>query len=137
VRPGHETSSHYFSCSSGTSIDSTKSVPGHVTPNMCFCILRDLRVTLCIPVHSGHKTSTHYFSCSGRPSAALIKSAPGHVTPNFCPGWPDHLMGVDKFDLNWRYIHGLTKTFQGCALRTDTPTPAVVHDLVEHDQPND
>jgi hypothetical protein len=25
---------------------------------------------------------------------------------------------------------------QGCALATDTPTPAVNHDLVEHDQPN-
>jgi hypothetical protein len=46
-------------------------------------------------------------------------------------------MRGDKFDLNWRDIHGPTTTFKGCcALVTDTPTPAVVHDLVEHDQPN-
>jgi hypothetical protein len=46
-------------------------------------------------------------------------------------------MRGDKFNLNWRDVHGLTTTFQGCcALVTDTPTPAVVCDLVEHDQPN-
>jgi hypothetical protein len=45
-------------------------------------------------------------------------------------------MREDKFDLNWRDIHDLTTTFQGCALVTNTPTPAVVRDLVEHDQPN-
>jgi hypothetical protein len=38
-------------------------------------------------------------------------------------------MRGDKFDLNWRDVHDLTTTFQGCcALATDTPTPAVVHD---------
>jgi hypothetical protein len=42
----------------------------------------------------------------------------------------------DNFDLNWRDVHGSTTTFQGCALATDTPTPAAVRDLVEHDQPN-
>jgi hypothetical protein len=43
----------------------------------------------------------------------------------------------DKFDLNWRDVHGLTTTFQGCcALVIDTPTLAVVRDLVEDDQPN-
>jgi hypothetical protein len=41
-----------------------------------------------------------------------------------------------KFDHNRRDVHGLTTTFQGCALVTDTPTPVVVRDLVEHDQPN-
>jgi hypothetical protein len=40
------------------------------------------------------------------------------------------------FDLNWRHVHGSTTTFQGCALATDTPTPAVVRALMEHDQPN-
>jgi hypothetical protein len=36
VCPGCETSTHYFSCSGGTGTDSTKSVPGHVTSNLCF-----------------------------------------------------------------------------------------------------
>jgi hypothetical protein len=42
----------------------------------------------------------------------------------------------DMFDLNWRYVHGPTTTFQRCALATHTPTPVVVRDIVEHDQPN-
>jgi hypothetical protein len=50
--------------------------------------------------------------------------------------WPDLSMRGDKFDLNWRDVHGPTTTFHGCTLATDTPTPAVVHDLVEHDEPN-
>jgi hypothetical protein len=33
-----KTSTHYFSCSGGTDLDSTKSVLGHVTPNLCFYI---------------------------------------------------------------------------------------------------
>jgi hypothetical protein len=46
-------------------------------------------------------------------------------------------MKGDKFDLNWRDFHNPTTTFQGCcALAIDTPTPVVVRDLVEHDQPN-
>jgi hypothetical protein len=36
VRPVCETSTYYFSCSGGTDTDSTKSVPGHVKPNLCF-----------------------------------------------------------------------------------------------------
>jgi hypothetical protein len=36
VHPGRETSMHYFSCSGGTGTDFTKSVPRHVTLNMCF-----------------------------------------------------------------------------------------------------
>jgi hypothetical protein len=35
---GHESLTHYFSCSGGTGTDSTKSAPRHVTPNMCFCL---------------------------------------------------------------------------------------------------
>jgi hypothetical protein len=36
VNPGREMSTHYFSCSVRTSMDSTKSLPGHVMSNMCF-----------------------------------------------------------------------------------------------------
>jgi hypothetical protein len=33
-----ETSTHYFLCLGGTSMDSTNCAPRHVTPNLCFCI---------------------------------------------------------------------------------------------------
>jgi hypothetical protein len=49
-----------FSWSGGTSTDSTKCTPGHVTPNLCCCIPRNLRITSCILVHLGRDTSTHY-----------------------------------------------------------------------------
>jgi hypothetical protein len=43
----------------------------------------------------------------------------------------------DKFNLNWRDVHDPTTTIQGCCiLVTNTPTSAVVRDLVEHDQLN-
>jgi hypothetical protein len=58
------------------------------------------------------------------------------ISKSYGLGWPDLSMRGDKFDLNWRHVHGSATTFQGCALVTDTPTPAVVRDLVEHDQPN-
>jgi hypothetical protein len=60
LRPGRKTSMHYFSCSAGTGTVSTKSVMGHVTPNLCLCIGKDSR-----------------------------NSAMGHVTPNlhFCIRW--------------------------------------------------
>jgi hypothetical protein len=38
VHPGHEKLTHYFSCSGGPSADATKSVSGHVTLNLYFCI---------------------------------------------------------------------------------------------------
>jgi hypothetical protein len=38
VRPGIETSMHYWSCLGGTGTVSTKSTMGHNTPNVCFCI---------------------------------------------------------------------------------------------------
>jgi hypothetical protein len=41
----HKTLTHYFPCSGGTSSDSTKSALGHVTPNLCLFIWRDLRIT--------------------------------------------------------------------------------------------
>jgi hypothetical protein len=47
-------------------MDLTKSVLRHVTPNLSFCILWDLWVTLYISVIPGHETLTHYFSCSCR-----------------------------------------------------------------------
>jgi hypothetical protein len=61
---GREMLTHYFSYSDGTSTDCTKSAPGHITSNLCFCIRCDMRITWCIPVHPGCETSTHYFSCS-------------------------------------------------------------------------
>jgi hypothetical protein len=32
---GHESSTQYYLCSVGLGMDSTKSVSGHVTPNLC------------------------------------------------------------------------------------------------------
>jgi hypothetical protein len=39
-----ETSRYYFSCSAGLDAVSIKSVPGHVMPNLYFCIWCDLCV---------------------------------------------------------------------------------------------
>jgi hypothetical protein len=36
VRPGRETSTHYFSCSGGPAAVYIKSAQGHVTQNLCF-----------------------------------------------------------------------------------------------------
>jgi hypothetical protein len=36
VHPSHETSMHYFLCSGGTDMDSTKSASGRVTLNIGF-----------------------------------------------------------------------------------------------------
>jgi hypothetical protein len=36
---------HYFSSCRGTIMDTTKSVPGHMTPNLCFPKQCDLQVT--------------------------------------------------------------------------------------------
>jgi hypothetical protein len=41
---GRESLTHYFLCSGGTGTDLTKSISGHVMPNLCFCIRWDLRV---------------------------------------------------------------------------------------------
>jgi hypothetical protein len=77
-------STHYFSCSGGTDVVSIKGEPGHVTPNLYFCLWWDLRVTLCILVRPGHEMSTRYLSGSGGPGAVCIKSMSGHVTLNLC-----------------------------------------------------
>jgi hypothetical protein len=42
MRPGRELLTHCFSCSSGPAVDPIKCAAGHVTPNLCFCILCDL-----------------------------------------------------------------------------------------------
>jgi hypothetical protein len=44
VRPGCESSMHYFSCSGGTGLDSRKSATGHVMLELRFCIRSNLRV---------------------------------------------------------------------------------------------
>jgi hypothetical protein len=42
---GPETLTHYFSCSGGIGTYLTKSAPGHVTSNLCFCIRWEVLVT--------------------------------------------------------------------------------------------
>jgi hypothetical protein len=81
---GYETSTHYFSCSSGAGTDLTKSTPRHVSSNLCFYIHKDLLATLCIVVHPGHKMSTHNVSCSGGTDMDMTKSVVGHITPTLC-----------------------------------------------------
>jgi hypothetical protein len=44
-----------FSCSCGSSSDPTKSVAGHITPNLCSCLLWDLRVTYSVLVRPRHE----------------------------------------------------------------------------------
>jgi hypothetical protein len=61
VRPRHETSMHYFSCSGGPSAEPT-SMLGHVTPKLCYCIWCDLWVTFCVRVCLGHEMSTHCYA---------------------------------------------------------------------------
>jgi hypothetical protein len=64
----------YFSRSGGTGTNSTKSTPGHLTPNLCF------QISVC----PGHETFTHYFLCLSGTGAVSIKSALKHITPNLC-----------------------------------------------------
>jgi hypothetical protein len=65
VRPGSEMWMPYFYISSGTSTDRVGSAAGHVTPNLCFCIWRDLWVMYCSPVCLGREMSMHYFFMLG------------------------------------------------------------------------
>jgi hypothetical protein len=71
---GRETFTHYFWCSGGLGAVFLKSVSGHVTLNLCFCIRWDLRITECIPLRPGRETSAHYLSCSGGPGAVSKKA---------------------------------------------------------------
>jgi hypothetical protein len=62
-----------------------KSVPGHFTPNLCYCIQWDLWGTQFIPVHLGHETLKYYFSYSGGTGMNSTKKRGGtfhteHVT---------------------------------------------------------
>jgi hypothetical protein len=102
VHPGLKTLTHYFLCSGGNGTDSTKREPGNITPNLCFCMQWDLRVTLCIPMLLGHQTMKHYFfmlRCdwygfhkwalgnivhSGVSGTDYTKSMPRHITVNLC-----------------------------------------------------
>jgi hypothetical protein len=77
-------SMHYLSFSGGPDAVSIKSIPGHVTLNLYFCVLLELQVTVCIPVRLGHEMLTQYFSSSGWPGAVSINSVTEHVTPNLC-----------------------------------------------------
>jgi hypothetical protein len=63
--PGARNGNALFSYSGGTGIDMTKSAPGHITLNLCFCIRLDLWVTVCILVCPGREMSTLYVLCSG------------------------------------------------------------------------
>jgi hypothetical protein len=50
-----------YSNSGGTGKDMRKSALGEVTPNLCFRIRWDLRVTLCTPMHPRREMSSHRF----------------------------------------------------------------------------
>jgi hypothetical protein len=97
---------------------STRSVPGHVTPNLCFCILCDLEVMQCVPGHPGHKMLTYYFSCSGWPDVGPTRNpgtryvelvflhsvrSGGHVARSGAPGM--RKVNTLFFILGWaRYV---------------------------------
>jgi hypothetical protein len=70
---------YYFSSSSGLGADRTKTVPGHVTPTLCFW-----QITKYILVRPGRKMSKLYFSCYGGPGMDPKNSTQGHITLNLC-----------------------------------------------------
>jgi hypothetical protein len=53
-------------------------------PELCFCILCDLWLTLCTRVHSGRGMLMHHFLCSGVPGAGPTRRMTGHITLNLC-----------------------------------------------------
>jgi hypothetical protein len=57
----------YFSRLSGPGAVLIKSTPGHIAPNLCFCVRWDLPVTKCILVRPGREMSMKYFSCLDGP----------------------------------------------------------------------
>jgi hypothetical protein len=71
-----------FAGSGGPSTGPTRSAPGHVVSNLCFCIPYDLEVTQRVLLHPGCETLKDYVSCLGGPGAGPTRNAPGHVTLN-------------------------------------------------------
>jgi hypothetical protein len=61
MRPGRKMSTHYFSRLGGPSAVSIKSVPGHVTPNMRFCIQWDLHHIVHSNVSRARNVTTLFF----------------------------------------------------------------------------
>jgi hypothetical protein len=63
VRPGHETLTHYFSCSGGTGTDLTKRAPGHIMLNLCFFasggVCGSYSALLCIQEAKCRRTNFH------------------------------------------------------------------------------
>jgi hypothetical protein len=53
-------------------------------PELCFCILCDLWLTLCTRVHSGRGMLMHHFLCSGVPGVDPTRRMTGHITLNLC-----------------------------------------------------
>jgi hypothetical protein len=60
-------------------VGSTKSMSGHVTSNLCFCIRRDLLVKNCILVGTGCKTVIPSFFA--KPSTHRMHD-PGSIVPH-------------------------------------------------------
>jgi hypothetical protein len=119
----------YFACLGGTGTNSRKSTMGHVTPNLCFCIRWDMRVTYYIPVVLWRETSTHYFSGSCGTSLDSTKKHAGtrYAKLVFCIRWhdeditsPDTTLLV-TFDSKVKqfFIMGILNTFDELMLHHD------------------
>jgi hypothetical protein len=83
VRLVYSKLTHYFSWSCGTGTYSRKCAPGHITPNLCFCIRWDPVGHI---VHYG-ASGTHVdalFFLLWWDQYAMHKNVSGHHTPNFC-----------------------------------------------------
>jgi hypothetical protein len=83
MRPGRETSMHYFSFSDENSSDSPKSVGTRYAEHV-FLHPVGYAGNLVHSRCSGHETSTHHLSYSVGTDSNTTKSTPGHVTSNLC-----------------------------------------------------